>query len=174
MRQHASLAHQKSHNPNLPTPHAIDLTAIPDKAEWITTERIRWSTYFNVPMSSAAPPGFPINTLPIQRALCSLSLSHPESLPQAIALFWENTWVHWTDPVKPENLRALVRTIVGSDEEAGRVLERCKGEEVKGLLSGNTQRAFGDGAFGLPYFVGEFVVWGEGSDGGGCGLMCCV
>ena len=58
--------------------------------------------------------------------------------------------------MKPENLQAMVRTIVGSDEEAGKVLERCKSEEVKNALSANTQKAYKDGAFGLPWFVGEF------------------
>jgi 2-hydroxychromene-2-carboxylate isomerase len=107
-------------------------------------------------MSSTPPPGFPINTLPLQRTLCSLSLSHPDSLPQALSLFWENTWVHWNEPLKPENLHAMVSTTVGSDEEAKKVIERTKSEEVKKLLSGNTESAFGEGAFGLPYFVGEF------------------
>jgi 2-hydroxychromene-2-carboxylate isomerase len=72
-------------------------------------------------------------------------------------LFWENFWVHWSDPMKPENLQAMVRTIVGSDEEAQKVIERTKSDEVKNVLSENTQKAFKDGAFGLPWFVGEFA-----------------
>lgn len=63
--------------------------------------------------------------------------------------------MHWSDPLKPENLLAIVRTVVGSDEEARKVVERTKSEEVKKLLGGNTDQAFKDGAFGLPYFVGE-------------------
>lgn len=58
--------------------------------------------------------------------------------------------------MKPENLQALVRTIVGSDEEAKMVIDRTKSDEVKKLLSANTEKAFADGAFGLPYFVGEY------------------
>lgn len=57
--------------------------------------------------------------------------------------------------MKPENLQAMVRTIVGSDEEAQKVIERTKSDEVKNVLSENTQKAFKDGAFGLPWFVGE-------------------
>jgi len=46
---------------------------------------------------------------------------------------------------------------VGGEAEAKKVLEASKGEEVKKRLSGNTDKAFGDGAFGLPWFVGECI-----------------
>jgi 2-hydroxychromene-2-carboxylate isomerase len=74
----------------------------------------------------------------------------------AVALFYENFWVQWNDPTKPQNLHAIIRTIVGSDEEAKKVIERTKTDEVKKTLSNNTNKAFEDGAFGLPWFVGEF------------------
>lgn len=106
-------------------------------------------------MLETPPPGFPNNTLPIQRVLTSISLSHPQSLPSAIALFWQNFWVHWTDPLKPENMLAIVKTIVGSEEEALKVIERAKSEEVKKKLATSTDQAYKDGAFGLPWFVGE-------------------
>ena len=35
------------------------------------------------------------------------------------------------------------------------MLEKTKTDEVKKLLASNTDQAFKDGAFGLPYFVGE-------------------
>jgi 2-hydroxychromene-2-carboxylate isomerase len=60
--------------------------------------------------------------------------------------------------MKPENLQAIVRTVVGSDEEAKKVIERTKTDEVKKLLSANTDQAFKDGAFGLPWFVGKFCL----------------
>ncbi|KAH6612469.1 thioredoxin-like protein [Boeremia exigua] len=127
--------------------------AIKNKDKWINTERVRWAKYFNIPISANAPPGFPVNTLPIQRALASLSISHPQSVESAISLFYENTWVQWGEPTKPENILAILRTVVGSDEEARKVLERTKTDEVKKVLTQNTEKAFKDGAFGLPYFV---------------------
>ncbi|KAF2034723.1 HCCA isomerase/glutathione S-transferase kappa [Setomelanomma holmii] len=127
--------------------------SITNKDKWINAERLRWAKYFNIPMSTESPPGFPVNTLPVQRTLASLSLSHPRSLPQAVELFWQNVWVHWNDPMKPENMQGIVRTIVGSDEEARKVIERTKTDEVKKLLTANTNQAFKDGAFGLPWFV---------------------
>lgn len=128
-----------------------------DKDRWINAERMRWAKYFNIPVSKHAPRGFPINTLPIQRVLTSLSLSHPQSVESAIALFYENFWVHYNEPAKPENTLAIIRTIVGSDEEAQKVLDGAKEEDVKKALAANTDKAFKDGAFGLPWFAGKFL-----------------
>jgi 2-hydroxychromene-2-carboxylate isomerase len=52
-------------------------------------------------------------------------------------------------------LLAIVKTIVGSEEEAKTVLEKSKSDEVKKKLTGNTDLAFKEEAFGLPWFVGE-------------------
>ena len=57
---------------------------------------------------------------------------------------------------------AILRTIVGSDEEAKKVLERTKTDEVKKVLTRNTDKAFQDGAFGLPYFVGKCSITSSG------------
>lgn len=132
------------------------MTQLVDKDKWINNERIRWKEQFNIPISDTPPPGFPINTLPIQRALVSLSQSHPQALEPAIALFWEKFWGHWSEPTKPENLLAILSTVVGSNEEAQKIVERTKSDEVKKALSANTDRAFKDGAFGLPWFVGKY------------------
>ncbi|KAF2831918.1 thioredoxin-like protein [Ophiobolus disseminans] len=126
---------------------------IKNKSTWITTERLRWSTYFSIPMSNSAPPNFPINTLPIQRVLCALQIVHPDSLPAALARFWQDFWVDWKDPLKPGNLLSIVAEVLGSEEEARRVVESTKSEECKKRLSANTEEAFAEGAFGLPYFV---------------------
>lgn len=106
-------------------------------------------------MSKSTPPGFPVNTLPVQRALTSLSLSHPQLLERAVALFWENTWSQWNEPTKPENILAIIKIVVGSDEEAQEVIDATKSDEVKKTLIGNTDKAFKSGAFGLPWFVGK-------------------
>ena len=107
-------------------------------------------------MMQEAPPGFPTSTLPVQRALVALSLSHPQKVESAVGHFWDNFWVHWNDPNQPENMQAILRTVLGSDEEAKAMIERTKTDEVKKALSANTNKAFEDGAFGLPWFVGKF------------------
>ncbi|PVH96517.1 HCCA isomerase/glutathione S-transferase kappa [Periconia macrospinosa] len=126
---------------------------IKNKDKWINKERLRWAKYFNVPVSKDSPPNFPPNTLPIQRVLTSISLSHPESFAPALSLFWQNFWVHWNEPSKPENMFAIVQTLVGSEEEAKKVLEATKEDVVKKKLIDNTNLAFKEGAFGLPWFV---------------------
>jgi 2-hydroxychromene-2-carboxylate isomerase len=108
-------------------------------------------------MSTTFPPGFPINTIPLGRVLAALSISHPQKLTSAISFFYQNFWVHYTEPTKPENLLAMLTTILGSEEEAKKLVEASKGDEAKKRLTGNTNQAFGDGAFGLPWFVGEFA-----------------
>lgn len=71
--------------------------------------------------------------------------------------------MQWGEPLKQENLQGILRTVVGSDDEAKKVLERTKTDEVKNVLSQNTEQAFKDGAFGLPYFVGEYFRRERGS-----------
>lgn len=136
----------------------FSLTRELDKDKWINSERHRWAQQFNIPISQDTPPGFPVNTLPIQRTLTSLSLTHPERLESAISLFYENFWVQWNDPTKPERLSSIVKTIVGSEEEAEKVVGSTKSEEVKKKLASNTNAAFEDGAFGLPWFVGKCLI----------------
>ena len=63
--------------------------------------------------------------------------------------------MHWNEPTKPENLLAIIRTVVGDEAEAKKVVGAAASDEVKKRLTENTQAAFGDGAFGVPWFVGE-------------------
>lgn len=114
------------------------------------------SKHFNVPISQQLPPGFPVNTLPVQRALASLSVSHPQKIERAIELFYYDFWVEWNDPTKSATLQAILGTALNSDEEAREVVERARTEEVKQKLVDNTNNAFENGAFGLPWFTGEF------------------
>lgn len=66
--------------------------------------------------------------------------------------------MHYAEPSAPENLLAIVRTIVESDAEARKVVDASKGDEAKKRLSENTQRSFDEGAFGLPWFVGMYFL----------------
>ncbi|KAF2474735.1 thioredoxin-like protein [Lindgomyces ingoldianus] len=126
---------------------------VKNKDKWINTERKRWCKLLNVPISDEVPPGFPINTISIQRVLTSLSLSHPSSLPHALSLFYQNFWVHYNTPTSPENLLDIIKTIVGSEAEAKKIVERSTTDEIKKQLIANTDKAFQEGAFGLPWFV---------------------
>ena len=59
-------------------------------------------------------------------------------------------------PQKPENTLSILASVVG-DTEAKTVLERSTSAEVKKLLAEKTNEAMDAGAFGLPWFVGEFA-----------------
>lgn len=115
---------------------------------------MRWAKYLNIPIAKETPPGFPVNTLPIQRVLASISLYHPQSLPGAISLFYQNFWAHYNEPTKPEVMLGIVNTILGNEEDARKVVEKSKSDEVKKKLTADTQKAFSAGAFGLPWFIG--------------------
>lgn len=80
--------------------------------------------------------------------------------------------MQWNEPLKPENLQAMVKTVVGSNGEAKKVIDATKSDEVKKLLSANTEQAFADGAFGLPYFVGECVTSCGGIEANNCSDEC--
>ncbi|KAF2266374.1 thioredoxin-like protein [Lojkania enalia] len=127
--------------------------SIKNKDKWIRSERLRWSRHLNIPTSPNLPPGFPTNTFSIQCTLTALSLSHPQSLIPAISLFYHNYWVKYNEPEKPENLLAIVKTVLGCEKEARKATKSADSEEAKEKLKANTEKAFADGAFGLPWFV---------------------
>ncbi|KAI8936032.1 hypothetical protein NX059_007534 [Plenodomus lindquistii] len=126
---------------------------IHNKKKWIDNERTRSADQMKVPMTRETPPGFPVNTLHIQRALTSLSLVRPELVERAVTLFWRDMWAEWKEPTKPENILAIIKTVVGNEEEAQKIVSAMQSDEVKKALSSNTDKAFEDGAFGLPWFV---------------------
>ena len=74
-------------------------------------------------------------------------------MDSAISLCYENFWVQYQNPTEPENLLAILRTITGSNDEAQKVMESMKSDRVKNKLTENTNDAFKDGAFGLPWFA---------------------
>lgn len=141
--------------------------AIKNKDIYINTSRLRLARLCNVPISATSPPSFPPNTLPIQRALASLSISHPHLLSDAMTAFWQHTWVSWNEPTRPDNIVNILMSVFeneGGDEGNGvwggmememaeEVVEAGQGEEVKAKLKENTERAFKEGGFGVPWFV---------------------
>lgn len=131
-----------------------NLTVSIDKGKWIDIERRRWASFLNVPISKGAPPGFPANTLSTGRILTAISVSHPESLPAALSQFWQWYWVENKDPTKPDAALDIVTAVLGK-EEAVKILEASKSDEVKSKLTKNTEWVVNEEAFGLPWFIGE-------------------
>ncbi|KAK3304484.1 thioredoxin-like protein [Chaetomium strumarium] len=156
---------------------------IKNKDKWINAERLRWAGYFSIPMTTGLPPDFPANTLPVMRALCAIAASDTQQaqqqqqprLTRALdALFAR----HWVDAVATHKPEVLKQTLVGLFGEAetekiqGRasydgtsnywmvanrrataiVLAEASTTGKKALLE-NTDKAFAEGAFGLPWMV---------------------
>ncbi|KAK0673483.1 thioredoxin-like protein [Cercophora samala] len=122
---------------------------IKNKDKWINHERLRWSHHFSTPMISPnLPPDFPAPSLPIMRCLATLP---PSKLIPALDLLFKKHWADGVATHKPEVLRQCLVELFG-EAEASQVLERAKTEGKERLIK-NTDRAFDEGAFGLPWFV---------------------
>ena len=108
-------------------------------------------------MHEHPPPGFPIRTLPIMRALTALSL-HPNSpslLPLALDALYNETFVHHTPVTEPASLTRILHEVLDGKVDVDEILSKANSDEVKARLAANTDEAFDDGAFGLPWMVCE-------------------
>lgn len=146
--------------------HRADCLWYTDKDKWIDNERRLWARYFNVPVTNDVPDGFPANTLHVMRTICALSrLASPDASPssspsqtgqqatvKALDAFFEAYWVRSRD-VADKTVVAEVLKSAGW-EDVARVAE-LTGSDGKTVLAENTDRAFADGAFGLPWLACE-------------------
>ncbi|KAL8813146.1 MAG: hypothetical protein Q9200_000494 [Gallowayella weberi] len=57
---------------------------ITNKGPYMEHERRRWARLFDIPIKDTLPPGFPVNTLPVQRALTAVDMLFPEKLPETV------------------------------------------------------------------------------------------
>lgn len=140
---------------------------IKNKDKWINVERQRWARQFNIPMRNDTPPGFPPMTLSTMRILCSLEVEAPEKMPLALdrlyAALWSPDSVRGADEAKADGKNfdiknpEVVKALLTDEKALGKALtEKIIGgmadKEVKANLLKNTQKAFEEGAFGLPWF----------------------
>lgn len=156
--------------PREETKNSISLT---DKDKWINVERLRWSRLFEVPMAKSMPDNFPPFTLTIMRTLCALTASDPdqEKLCQSLDALFNAFWVGKQPTHQPEVMQQVLKQVLGEDEAVKGMspvrhrfmkilllnypctaIEMAK-NEGKTLLLQNTDKAYDDGAFGLPWFI---------------------
>ncbi|KAK0705181.1 HCCA isomerase/glutathione S-transferase kappa [Lasiosphaeris hirsuta] len=127
---------------------------IKNKDKWIGRERLRWAKVFNVPMSTELPPDFPAMTLPIGRVLGALTLADQGDqtrLIQALDVLYAKYWVECVPTHHPEVLREVLGEVFGAAEAES--LLASAATAGKQLLIENTDRAFEEGAFGLPWMT---------------------
>lgn len=134
--------------------HACGNTApihIKNKDKWIGQERLRWARAFDVPMSEEQPANFPPNTLATMRALCALWARDQALFAQALEALFREMWVKHAEVARPDVFTPVLQRVLG--EELARQVLAEAATTGKTLLKENTDRAFADGAFGLPWMV---------------------
>jgi len=125
---------------------------IKNKAEWIGVERLRWAKQFKIPMCEQNPEPFPQLTLNAMRAMCAVTISHPQRLSDCFTAMYHAFWVERKSISKAEVWTAALAEVLG-ESEAKKVAGMASGAEAKKLLKENSDQAFANGAFGLPWFM---------------------
>lgn len=134
-----------------PTPISIR-----NKAAWINVERFRWAEQFKIPIAPKVPEGFPVLTLATMRAMSYLHVKHPqEELVKALDALYQSFWVGGNGGVgKAEGDKGFGKILEGvlKQEVLEDVLANVGSKTAKDALMANTDAAFDNGAFGLPWF----------------------
>ncbi|MCJ1227559.1 hypothetical protein MMC12_004215 [Toensbergia leucococca] len=125
---------------------------IKNKGPWVQVDRMRWARQFNVPMADLMPEGFPAVTLPVQRALCAMTIACPGRIPDAFAALYHASFVERKPIHNAELFMPILEKFLGK-EVAEEVLAKSTVPETKKLLTAKTDEAFREGAFGLPWFA---------------------
>lgn len=99
----------------------VDTDLQTDKGTWISNERLRWATLFNVPMKKELPPNFPPMTLSIMRGLCALTILHPGKEGQGILTkcldrLFEAYWVEHRKTYEKDVLVEVLNEVLGTEE----------------------------------------------------------
>lgn len=125
-----------------------------DKRDWINQNRQLWARTYNIPIKDEFPPNFPPRTLSVMRHLVAIQELDPGNrtrLLQAFDAIYEGFWQRHEETWNPDVFNPILKKILG-EADATRVAEMA-GKEAKAALVRNTEDAFNDGAFGLPWMV---------------------
>ncbi|EEH05076.1 conserved hypothetical protein [Histoplasma capsulatum G186AR] len=122
---------------------------IKNKSKWINKERTRWAKTLNVPIYSTTPEGFPISTMNVQRALCTIPT---KSLPVCFDALYQEFWVAGNPKISdPDTFRPILESAVGKEMAANAVAQSTT-QAIKDRLTANGDKAVEIGAFGVPWF----------------------
>lgn len=123
-----------------------------DKDKYIGADRDRLAKLFNIPIVAKVPEPFPPNTLPAQRALCTIQSQHPDKLVASFEALYKAFWIEGKPIGEQSTVLASLASVFGA-ERAKEILASTAEPEVKKLLNVNTEAALSAGAFGVPFFV---------------------
>lgn len=116
-----------------------------------------------MPIIADTPPNFPPLTLTVMRAINAIShLTGKEqtsteaqtSIIRALDTFYEAYWVQGQEITDKNVMAGILGKVVGGQAEVSKVLEVASAEG-KQMLQKNSDLAFAEGAFGLPWMVCE-------------------
>jgi len=125
---------------------------IKNKGVWSNSERVRWAKSFNIPMAEGKPPGFPANTIKVQRVLTVVANMRPERLADTLAAIYHASFAEQKEIHTPEGLMPILEKIFG-EEGTKEILTKSTSDEVKKLLTAKTDEALAEGSFGLPWYA---------------------
>ncbi|KAL8672972.1 MAG: hypothetical protein Q9168_002605 [Polycauliona sp. 1 TL-2023] len=125
---------------------------IKNKGAYMNHERLRWARLFDVPMKETTPPGFPANTLPVQRVLTAVDMLSPQKLVETFDTIYQASFVEHQPVHEPACLSALLENVLGNDQ-AQEILKQSTSSEVKGKLMARTEEIISKGSFGLPWYI---------------------
>ena len=130
---------------------------IPAKGKWILADLARYAQKDGVPLSYG--PGFPINTLPLMRAVIGTQLRMPARYTALVDALFDAMFA------APKDLRdpAVIKQVLdAAGFDAAQMLELTGDPEVKQALIKNTEEAVAKGVFGAPtFFVAHTLFWGQ-------------
>jgi 2-hydroxychromene-2-carboxylate isomerase len=86
-----------------------------DKDKFISRDRLRWARLYDIPTQKDMPPGFPKNTISVQRALTAIMLSAPERLAATLSVLYHASFAGNLDVVDKDVLHKLLSEVHGED-----------------------------------------------------------
>lgn len=110
-------------------------------------------------MKQQTPPNFPAQTLTMMRALAALrelDCGRQDRMVRALDALFHGYFAQHRPTYEPAELTRVLMGVLGSSTEADRVIEAASSDAECGgkkALRGNTDAAFRDDAFGVPWMV---------------------
>ncbi|KAL8679651.1 MAG: hypothetical protein Q9224_007015, partial [Gallowayella concinna] len=125
---------------------------IKNKGPYMHHERRRWARLFDIPMKETLPPGFPANTILVQRVLTAVDMLCPERLQETVDRMFHASFALHQPVHERECLLGLLESVHGKFQ-AKEIMEKSTGDEAKKMLTARTEDIISKGSFGLPWFI---------------------
>ena len=130
---------------------------VPAKGLYMTQDLARFAKRYGVPFNMN--PHFPINTLPLMRALIGTQLREPQKFESLLTTVFNALWV---ERANLNELTTVGATLNAAGFDTAQVFALTQDAEIKGALKANTDEAIARGVFGAPtVFVGDTMFFGQ-------------